>query len=107
MLKRVRPECREEDLYWLYHMMSGAISLSFAETGRIDTLSNGRCKSADLDTIFDRMASIFGAGLDGLAGAGGPAAEQTPTQARSGSQQLTGSIGGSSGECAPQASAEP
>jgi AcrR family transcriptional regulator len=69
MLKRIRPECREEDLYWLYHMMSGAISLSFAETGRIDTLSNGRCKSADLDTIFDRMASIFGAGLEGLAGA--------------------------------------
>jgi AcrR family transcriptional regulator len=66
MLKRVRPDCREEDLYWLYHMMSGAISLSFAETGRIDTLSNGRCKSADLDTIFDRMAAIFGAGIEGL-----------------------------------------
>lgn len=66
MLKRVRPDCREEDLYWFYHMMSGAISLSFAETGRIDTLSKGRCKSADLETIFDRMASIFGAGLEGL-----------------------------------------
>lgn len=66
MLKRVRPECREEDLYWFYHMMSGAISLSFAETGRIDTLSKGRCKSADLETIFDRMATIFGAGLEGL-----------------------------------------
>src|SRR5262249_44767725 len=76
MLKRVRPKCREEDLYWFYHMMSGAISLSLAETGRIDTLSSGRCKSADLKTIFDRMASIFGAGLAGLEEAGPPAAEK-------------------------------
>jgi AcrR family transcriptional regulator len=78
MLKRVRPDCREEDLYWFYHMMSGAISLSFAETGRIDTLSNGRCKSADLDTIFDRMASIFGAGLEGLGKTGRPGEDRTP-----------------------------
>jgi AcrR family transcriptional regulator len=68
LLKRVRPECREEDLYWFYHMLSGAISLSFAETGRIDTLSGGRCKSEDLDTIFERMTDIFAAGLDGLPG---------------------------------------
>lgn len=66
MLKRVRPDAREEDLYWFYHMLSGAISLSLAETGRIDTLSNGQCRSADLETIFDRMALIFSAGLDGL-----------------------------------------
>jgi AcrR family transcriptional regulator len=78
MLKRVRPDCREEDLYWFYHMLSGAISLSYAETGRIDTLSNGRCKSTDLDTIFDRMTSIFGAGLEGLAGRQKPIKPQRP-----------------------------
>lgn len=66
MLKRVRPDCREEDLYWFYHMLSGAISLTYAETGRIDTLSKGRCKSTDFETIFNRMALVFGAGLDGL-----------------------------------------
>jgi AcrR family transcriptional regulator len=82
MLKRVRPDCREEDLYWFYHMLSGAISLSYAETGRIDTLSNGRCKSADLDTIFDRMASVFGAGFEGLKGASRTGAKR-PSQARS------------------------
>lgn len=70
MLKRIRPDCREEDLYWFYHMLSGAISLSLAETGRIDTLSNGRCKSSDFETIFNRMALIFGAGLEGLEEAG-------------------------------------
>jgi AcrR family transcriptional regulator len=77
MLRQVRPDCRAEDLYWFYHMLSGAISLSFAETGRIDTLSNGRCKSADLETIFDRMASIFAAGLEGLEKAGGHATDKS------------------------------
>lgn len=66
MLKRTRPEYDERDLYWFYHMMSGAISLSLAETGRIDVLSGGRCKSVDFDAILDRMIAIFGAGLDGL-----------------------------------------
>lgn len=68
MLKRVRPDCREEDLYWFYHMLSGAISLTYAETGRIDTLSKGRCKSTDFETIFNRMGLVFGAGLQGLKG---------------------------------------
>lgn len=79
MLKRIRPECREEDFYWFYHMLSGAISLSLAETGRIDSLSNGRCKSADLETIFDRMASIFGAGLEGLSAREETAARRRPS----------------------------
>lgn len=86
LLKRVRPDCREEDLYWFYHMMSGAISLSLAETGRIDQLSNGRCKSADLETIFDRMASIFAAGFDGLGKKGKPAAG-APKPTRSGARK--------------------
>lgn len=68
LLKRVRPDCREEDLYWFYHMMSGAISLTYAETGRIDTLSNGRCRSTDFETAFNRMGQVFGAGLEGLQG---------------------------------------
>lgn len=66
MLKRARPESAESDLYWFYHMLSGAISLSLAETGRIDVLSGGRCKSADFNAILDRMTAIFGAGFDGL-----------------------------------------
>jgi AcrR family transcriptional regulator len=66
MLKRVRPECSEVDIYWFYHMLSGAITLSLAETGRIDVLSDGRCKSTDSATILNRMIKIFGAGFSGL-----------------------------------------
>lgn len=66
LLKTVKPGCSEAQLYWFYHMLSGAITLSFAETGRIDALSKGRCKSSDFATILERMTEIFGAGLDGL-----------------------------------------
>ncbi|HRE42415.1 MAG TPA: TetR/AcrR family transcriptional regulator [Terricaulis sp.] len=66
MLKRVRPERSEADLYWFYHMLSGAISLSLAETGRIDALSGGLCKSSDFEAILARMVAIFSAGFDGL-----------------------------------------
>lgn len=68
LLLRVRPECTSTDTYWFYHMLSGAITLSLAETGRIDQLSNGRCKSGDFATILDRMIEIFGAGFSGLPG---------------------------------------
>jgi hypothetical protein len=66
LLQRVRPDCAETDLYWFYHMLSGAITLSLAETGRIDLLSGGRCKSADSGLILERMIQIFGAGVVGL-----------------------------------------
>ncbi len=36
LLRRVRPGVADVDLYWFYHMLSGAITLSLAQTGRID-----------------------------------------------------------------------
>lgn len=68
LLRRVRPDCADTDIYWFYHMLSGAITLSLAETGRIDHLSNGRCQSGDFATILARMIEIFGAGFNGLPG---------------------------------------
>jgi AcrR family transcriptional regulator len=68
LLQRVRPECTRTDVYWFYHMLSGAITLSLAETGRIDSLSSGRCKSGDFATILVRMIEIFGAGFGALPG---------------------------------------
>lgn len=63
LLKKARPDCADADCYWLYHLMSGAISLSLAQTGRIDRLSDGRCRSDDFEAIAERMIKVFGAGL--------------------------------------------
>ncbi len=44
LIKRVMPEAREEDLYWGYHNLSGALTLTLGETGRLDRLSGGLCR---------------------------------------------------------------
>ncbi|MBO6766108.1 TetR/AcrR family transcriptional regulator [Maricaulis sp.] len=66
LLREVRPDCSLADLYWFYHMMSGAITLSLAQTGRIDHLSGGLCNSADAATILERMCEVFGQGIEAL-----------------------------------------
>lgn len=69
-LRRVMPDCREEDLYWSYHFFSGAITLTIAETGRIDNLSAGRCRSTDMASINERMPAFIAAGFRALCARG-------------------------------------
>lgn len=57
------PEARRADLYWCYHFMSGAMSLTFANTGRINTMSGGLCRSDDFRTAYDRMIPFVVAGF--------------------------------------------
>jgi AcrR family transcriptional regulator len=63
LLKRALPGCREEDVFWGYHFVSGALMLTLARTGRIDKLSAGRCKSEDFAAVKARMASFMAAGF--------------------------------------------
>nr|WP_231871218.1 hypothetical protein [Halioglobus sp. HI00S01] len=46
-LRGALPGARDEDLYWCYHNLSGALTLTLAQTGRIDKLSGGKCRSSD------------------------------------------------------------
>lgn len=64
LLREASPASQDADLYWFYHMLSGAISLSWARTGRIDKLSGGLCRSTDFDAIADHMIAVFAHGLD-------------------------------------------
>jgi AcrR family transcriptional regulator len=63
LLRTALPGCSEEDIFWGYHFTTGALVLTLARTGRIDTLSNGICKSDDLDAVKERMASFLAAGF--------------------------------------------
>ena len=56
----------ERDLYWAYHFLSGALTLTFAETGRIDSLSGGVCRSSDLDSVHQRLIPFCAAGFRAL-----------------------------------------
>lgn len=66
MLREVMPEAHDEDLYWCYHFVSGALSLSFADTGRIDNLSGGLCRSNDVAAVRKRLAFFLAAGTTQL-----------------------------------------
>ena len=63
LLRRALPDAREEDLYWCYHFLSGALTLALSETGRIDIVSGGRCRSGDIDAIRARLSAFAAAGL--------------------------------------------
>ncbi|HEX9207788.1 MAG TPA: TetR family transcriptional regulator [Steroidobacteraceae bacterium] len=60
------PRCDERDMYWAYHFLSGALTLTFAETGRIDKLSGGVCKSSDLAGAHARLLPYCAAGFRAL-----------------------------------------
>jgi AcrR family transcriptional regulator len=65
-LRETLPGCDARDLYWSYHFLSGALTLTFAETGRIDKLSRGLCRSSDLDSVHERLVPFFADGFRGL-----------------------------------------
>lgn len=68
LVKRIHPEARDEDLYWAWHNLSGALTLTLGETGRLDRLSGGLCKSGDLDSACDYMVRFAAAGFRAVCG---------------------------------------
>ncbi|WP_422061887.1 TetR/AcrR family transcriptional regulator [Sphingopyxis sp.] len=63
LLKKAMPDCAEEDIFWGYHFVTGALMATLARTGRIDKLSDGVCRSEDFEAIKARMASFMAAGF--------------------------------------------
>lgn len=63
LLKKALPDCAEEDIFWGYHFVTGALLLTLARTGRIDKLSDGRCKSDDFVAVKERMANFMASGF--------------------------------------------
>lgn len=66
LLKRALPDCPEEDIFWGYHFVTGALMLTLGRTGRIDKLSDGRCRSDDFPAIKERMAKFMASGFIGV-----------------------------------------
>ncbi|MEO1038207.1 MAG: TetR family transcriptional regulator [Pseudomonadota bacterium] len=69
-IRKALPDCSEEDLFWSYHFLSGALVLTFAETGRVDALSDGLVQSTDIASVHKRMPIFIAAGFRRLAEAG-------------------------------------
>ncbi|MGB6229147.1 MAG: TetR family transcriptional regulator [Litorimonas sp.] len=62
-LRTALPDADEAALHWGYQFMSGALTLTFADTGRMDRLSEGRASSTDPATGYDHMIPFIAAGF--------------------------------------------
>ncbi len=71
ILKRALPDYPEEDIFWGYHFVTGALMNTLARTGRIDRLSGGLCRSDDVVALKQRMADFMAAGFRALGAAKG------------------------------------
>jgi AcrR family transcriptional regulator len=63
LLRQAMPDCPEEDIFWGYHFVTGALMLTLGRTGRIDQLSGGLCRSEDFEAVRERMARFMAAGF--------------------------------------------
>jgi AcrR family transcriptional regulator len=61
------PGAAPEDIFWGYNFLTGALTLSLAETGRLDELSDGVCRSNDVAALKARLGPYVAAGLRALA----------------------------------------
>lgn len=66
ILKRALPDYSEEDIFWGYHFVTGALMNTLARTGRIDRLSGGLCHADDFPAVKKRMARFMAAGFRAL-----------------------------------------
>lgn len=63
ILKGALPDYSDEDIFWGYHFLTGALMTTLARTGRIDRLSGGLCQADDFPAIKDRISDFLAAGF--------------------------------------------
>jgi AcrR family transcriptional regulator len=63
ILRRALPDYSDEDIFWGYHFVTGALMNTLARTGRIDRLSGGVCRSDDFAAVKKRLAKFMAAGF--------------------------------------------
>jgi len=66
LLRKALPDCSDQDIFWGYHFVTGALMLTLARTGRIDKLSGGLCRSDDFAAVKEHMASFMAAGFHAI-----------------------------------------
>lgn len=66
MLRELAPEAPPERIFWFFDLVSSSLTHGLAQTGRIDDVSGGLCKSSDLGSVLETMITVFSAGFDAV-----------------------------------------
>lgn len=85
-IRQLVPNADERSLFWSLQMFSGALVVTLSNTGRIDRLSKGICRSADFESAKRGLISYAAAGFVGACaakkiGKGGSAGTRRPKRA--------------------------
>ncbi len=67
ILRKRFPNAAPEDIYWSQSFLAGSINYALIETEAIDRYSDGLCRSSDLETVLEKFAPFFAAGISRLA----------------------------------------
>ena len=62
-LRRALPSVAQTSILWAFTFFLGAAVNALAETGRIDRLSNGKCRSDDLETAAAQLIGFYAGGF--------------------------------------------
>ncbi|MGJ8560353.1 MAG: TetR family transcriptional regulator [Litorimonas sp.] len=62
-LRLALPDANPQAIYWGYQFMSGSLTLTFADTHRLDRLSDGAASSSDAKTGYALMVPFIAAGF--------------------------------------------
>lgn len=66
VLKKALPDYSDEDIFWGYDFVTGALMHALGRTGRIDRLSGGLCHSDDFPAVKKRIAKFMAAGFKAI-----------------------------------------
>ena len=69
-LEQLLPGLTSETVCWSFNFFLGALTNAMAETGRVDRLSGGQCRSADLLMMKRQLLGFTASSLVGLAKSG-------------------------------------
>jgi hypothetical protein len=58
-LAAAMPDLPREELNWRFHFLIGAMVYTMADSGRIQTLSDGACDPSDSEEALERMVAVF------------------------------------------------
>ena len=64
--RRALPTVSDEDVYHAFSFMVGAMLALVAEPRRVENLSFGKCKSDNIERVFDTMLPFLVGGFEAL-----------------------------------------
>jgi len=68
IIREMYPDAEPADVYWVHYIMNSTMNHMVMENDRVDFVSGGLCKAEDLETILEKVATLYEGGVGSLLG---------------------------------------